>query len=237
MNELINWVALNNTLMIRIGFSAVLLLLIAYVFRYFFVPKIDVVTQAEEAAAMEELAAAKDAKSINEIPAEIEQGRTEEIINLKAEVETLKSQIQTLPKATGVAAATAAASAANTAANTAAAAPVNENALVTKIQTLEARLSEYEIIAEEIAEIGLLREENAAMKAKLAAAGSEAAPSVEVPLVEEPAADGPDSKYDAYEKVPPPEPESQLVITSEVEVSLDEQALINDFEEMIRKKG
>ena len=236
MNELINWVALNNTLMIRIGFSAVLLLLIAYVFRYFFVPKIDVVTQAEEAAATEELAAAKDAKSINEIPAEIEQGRTEEIINLKAEVETLKSQIQTLPKATGVAAATAAASA-PPAANTAAAAPVNENALVTKIQTLEARLSEYEIIAEEIAEIGLLREENAAMKAKLAAAGSEAAPSVEVPLVEEPAADGPDSKYDAYEKVPPPEPESQLVITSEVEVSLDEQALINDFEEMIRKKG
>src|SRR4051812_28929669 len=118
MNELINWVALNNTLMIRIGFSAVLLLLIAYVFRYFFVPKIDVVTQAEEAAAQEELAAAKGSKIVTE-SAETEQARTEEIEVLKNEVESLKAQIKELPEAAPVAA--------TATAKVQTAVPVNEN--------------------------------------------------------------------------------------------------------------
>jgi hypothetical protein len=250
MNELINWVALNNTLMIRIGFSAVLLLVIAYVFRYFFVPRISVVTQAEEAAAAEEALAVKDRKESSDLVAAEEQARTEEIESLKSEIISLKAQIQDLPAAVaakvpgaaGAAAATA--PAAPSAATAQAAVNVNENELVTKVQSLEARLAEYEIIADEIAEISLLREENAALKAQLAAgvpAAAAAAPAEPAPLAEpapEAAAPAEETKYDGYEILPPPAAEeSRLVITSEVEVSEDEQALLNDFEEMIRKKG
>ena len=243
MNELINWVALNNTLMIRIGFSAVLLLVIIYVFRYFFIPRISFVTQAEEAAAADEAQTAKEQKPAVETLAAEEQARTEEIEVLKAEVESLKAQIQELPAAavSAVAAtiATTAAPAPFSVAGTTAP-PVKEDELVTKIQSLEARLSEYEIIAEEIAEISILREENAELKARLA--GALIPEAIEPEAVAEPMAETEllepiTTNYDADEKNPPVEAESQLVITSEVEVSQDEQALINDFEEMIRKKG
>lgn len=48
MNKVIDWLATNNTLMIKIGFTSVLLLMVVYAFRFFFVPRINVVAGAEE---------------------------------------------------------------------------------------------------------------------------------------------------------------------------------------------
>ena len=41
MNEIINWVAQNNVILIRVGFSAVIILLLFYAFRLFFVPSLN----------------------------------------------------------------------------------------------------------------------------------------------------------------------------------------------------
>ena len=51
MNNFINWVAVNNTLMIRIGFTAILGLLVIYVFRLFFMPKVNLVNEALDSGA------------------------------------------------------------------------------------------------------------------------------------------------------------------------------------------
>ena len=241
MNDVINWVALNNTLMIRVGFSAVILLIIAYTFRYFFVPKISVVTQAEEAAAAEESLSIKTDDSLNRetILAE-ERVRAEEIETLKAEVTALKTQLQEAPVGTAAAAPSV----------STAPAPI-EKELTLKIETLEARLAEYEIIAEEIADVGRLRFENEQLKKKIgsgfttdeaivtneapATPEAEVEPEIQVeaetPVIEAGADDYSTTDFSNNE------PESQLVITSEDEVSEDEQALINDFEDMIRKRG
>ena len=226
MNEVINWIALNNTLMIRAGFSAVLLLIIVYVFRYFFVPQISVVTQAEEAALAEATSKSTvaDEKLSSELSAADDQAKNDEIETLKAEVVELKVKLAETPKAVGPVAVT----------------NIKETELVSKIVSLEARLSEYEIIAEDIAEISKLRSENEQLKQQLSAGGGTFEPMLEaeVEAEAEPVAESiPAGEFD-YKTPDFSEPaESQLVINSEVEVSKDEQALINDFEDMIRKKG
>lgn len=226
MNEVINWIALNNTLMIRVGFSAVLLLIIVYVFRYFFIPQISVVTQAEEAALAEETSKSRvaDEKLSSELTAADDQAKNEEIEMLKAEVDELKVKLAETPKAVGPVAVT----------NT------KETELVSKIISLEARLFEYEIIAEDIAEISKLRSENEQLKQQFSAGGGTFEPMLEAEVEAEaqPVAESiPAGEFD-YSTPNFAEPtESQLVISSEVEVSEDEQALINDFEDMIRKKG
>jgi regulator of replication initiation timing len=164
MNDIINWIALNNTLMIRIGFSAVVLLLVVYVFRFFFMPSISVV---EDAAKADASAAGSDMN-------------IEELAELQAEVDTLKAKLKELqnagqPKAEPALAASAESGGGVETVSSAppAAASVDENAakeLQEKIKHLESRLSEYEIIAEEIAEIGKLKQENQKLKEQLESA-------------------------------------------------------------------
>jgi hypothetical protein len=176
MNDLINWIALNNTLLIRIGFSAVVLLLVVYVFRFFFMPSNSVASTDNSE------------NSIDSTKGSASELNIEELSELQAEIDTLKVKLKEAEAATKVAtvkidstkAAVTPASAAlpstgeadvDTVASSEPKSEVSNRGdtleLAEKVKNLEARLSEYEIIAEEIAEIGKLREENEHLKSKL----------------------------------------------------------------------
>ena len=175
MNDIINWIALNNTLLIRIGFSAVLILLIVYVFRFFFMPSISVVST--------EGVSGSDDKKKSGIDVSIE-----ELAELQAEIDTLKVKLKeaeskpapvepATPTATAtVTAVGASAEVVKPTVTAEAASPSVTAELTEKLKTLESRLAEYEIIAEEIAEIGKLRQENQELKSKISNIGSNQAP-------------------------------------------------------------
>lgn len=193
MNDIINWIALNNTLMIRIGFSAVVLLLVVYAFRFFFMPSISVIST--------------DAASADSSSKDNSDMHIEELAELQGEIDTLKAKLKELQAvgakpvaATATAAAPAPVSAAGLETVSAEPPPAAvvesvSKELKEKLKTLEARLSEYEIIAEEIAEIGKLRLENQKLKEKMAAA------PVETGSV-------------AVESEPEPEPELEVKVES-----------------------
>ncbi len=207
MNYFINWVAVNNTLMIRIGFTAILALLVIYVFRLFFLPKVNLIT---ELADSENHNSAKSGGKLDEDDLEkrkiVEQKQaqyyTNEIEKLLIEVAKLKDQLMdtntlvtdlkeknlelvTQTNNAGV----------ETPAEGEVGAPEVVVELKSKVQNLEARLSEYEIIAEDISEIGQLRKEIAELRMQ-----AEKAPVVaaEIPETE------PENKPDA-EPVQEPE--------------------------------
>ena len=191
MNDIINWIAINNTLMIRIGFSAVLILLIVYMFRFFFVPKVSIVTEAIENKD-EKTEAADDKDELERLTGKLAEEHIEtaktrstnistnasadineiklknlEIENLKEEVLQFKTQLSASEsKITDLQAEV-------TQAALASQAPIQQeptgddasqadevSGLNKKIEQLQSRLAEYEIIAEEISEIGQLRAEN-----------------------------------------------------------------------------
>ena len=177
MNDIIAWIAHNNTLLIRIGFTAVILLLIVYVFRLFFVPR-----------ASETVAIVTDAAS-NEVAKSQAPASNDEIVKLQAEISTLKFKLkeaevekaalvtaqqqekssigEQVNPVSGEDSAVRTADAASVSnADAAAEAELNKQ-LNEKIKSLESRLAEYEIIAEDIAEISILRTENDHLKNKL----------------------------------------------------------------------
>jgi DNA repair exonuclease SbcCD ATPase subunit len=192
MNDIINWITLNNSLMIKIGFSAVVLLLAVYVFRFFFMPSISVVENAVK----------------SESPKPNSDMNIEELAELQAEVDTLKAKLKELQKGEQKTAAAQAATASAGLETVTPAAPATQDAdpsaakeLKEKIRVLESRLSEYEIIAEEIAEIGKLKQENEDLKQKLKAAPEKntevaATPTVEDPTLEEPLGNPSDQEID-----------------------------------------
>ena len=188
MNAIINWLALNNTLMIKIGFSAIILLIVVYVFRFFFVPRVKEVSAAADLSDNDNISLEK-ADVVKDGAVALS---SEEVTKLQAEISTLKYKLKEaeVEKAN---LATQAASAAGSSSSPSAgldmvaeANPQNTAAqgeLEEKIKLLEARLSEYEIIAEDIAEISKLRQENEELKAKIAEGGT-AAPAVSTEVTE-----------------------------------------------------
>jgi hypothetical protein len=179
MNAIINWLALNNTLMIKIGFSAIILLIVVYVFRFFFVPRVKQVSDPSELVDSEDLTPNK-----NEAPKDTAVAfASEDITKLHAEISTLKYKLKEAEaeKASLANQATTSGSVGNAAAAGAGLEMVSEattqntaaqGELEEKIKLLEARLSEYEIIAEDIAEISKLRQENEELKAKISIGAS-----------------------------------------------------------------
>ncbi len=275
MNAIINWVALNNTLLIRIGFSAVIILILVYAYRFFFVPEISVV-KTEGEASSKSAGSGSGSVDLN----------IEELAELQSEVENLKHQLkQAMTERANAATASSSAGAGldmvaeqnqDQEESKRATTELNE-----KVKTLEARLSEYEIIAEDIADIGKLRQENESLKAKLAeaamssitpkaapaaqtapeeeqeaevfdtsnevifadddapvAATQEAAP-VEAPVEEElnPELEALEN-YVATKATPKDEMTSQIVIKSDIEVTVEDKNNLNDFEKYLQmKKG
>lgn len=193
MNAIITWVAINNTLLIRIGFSAVVILVLVYIFRFFFMPPVSVVKDEGVGSGLSKAVDGQQNRSDMNI---------EELAELQLEVESLKSELKKaideksriVANASNLSAA-AGASALGTAGQsiqegadlTTPTALSNKNnmqedveqklatdsALTKKLSDLEARLSEYEIIAEDIAEIGKLKQENENLKIKIAEIESE----------------------------------------------------------------
>jgi hypothetical protein len=277
MNEIINWVAINNTLLIKIGFTAILVLVVIYLYRFFFVIKINTVAAAEVAqqsvavdsgteskvaeknkvedkksevvadtkvAPVADIAVvkAKDAE-IEKLKSEVEQLKTK-VVEAETQVTTLKA-MKTVEQGSGVDATPALDAVGRVEAGSAGS---DQNDLVAslnaKIDQLQARLTEYEIIAEDISEIGQLREENEVLRKRQ---GLDA----QAPVKEQPVETIAEEALVQAAAVSPSETEvvadslvasstestSSVRLTSEKEVSPTEQQLINEFEEISNKKG
>ena len=176
MNNFINWVAVNNAFMIRIGFTAILALLVIYIFRIFFLPKVNMVNESFES---ENTGLAKSGNTLDEADLEkrrIVEEKQAEYYNLEIEkhlieVAKLKDQLmdtnslvsdlkeKNLDLTSQVENAVVVAPVSGEVAD-----PEYVAELKNQVESLEARLSEYEIIAEDIAEIGQLRKEIAELR-------------------------------------------------------------------------
>lgn len=275
MNDLIGWLATNNTLMIRIGSSAVAVLVVAYVFRLFFMPR-----DVEKAVVANDMMASSATGSMN----------IEELAELQTEIDTLKEKVKVIETEKldlqkrlyeqPVTMETAAISSpdgvtqvvpkidpATASQSTESAIKMNleHGELIQKIQQLEARLAEYEIIAEDIADVGQLKSENAQLKVKLEEAVLKAAePRIEavpeitetasladevVAVVTEADTSASDAEIDAMlqeslgesgvsDVVAESRPQTQVVLHSEIEVTEEEKLIIDEFESFQnRKKG
>ncbi len=277
MNDSINWIAINNTLMIKIGFTAILVLLVVYIFRLFFVPKINIVAESVKNknsdnnidknldAISEEEESTEDDESPPELEEssaadtnEIEQ-KTLEIQNQKDEI--LKLNTQLTESATIIS--DLQSKAENLAESFVKPSAVSAEdtevvpALKIKIGQLETRLAEYEIIADEIAEIGELRKENIALKKKLEMTevvdnspteNTEPPPQADpvsqaegISVSAEIAASGVNDFLSMQEEAATTEvaasTEESIKLTSEKTATPVERDLIDQFEEESNKKG
>jgi hypothetical protein len=192
MNAIINWIALNNTLMIKIGFSAIILLIVVYVFRFFFVPQVKHISDSADLSDSPTLSTEK----VDSEKDEAEALSSEDVTKLQAEISTLKYKLKEAElekvklasqssSATGNSSPTPAGAGLDMVAEASPKVAAVQTELEEKIKILEARLSEYEIIAEDIAEISKLRQENEELKAKVADVGSSKKSIEEVEEVEE----------------------------------------------------
>lgn len=197
MNEMISWVAQHNTLVIQVAFSIVLLLILIYVYRLFFVSSGSSSGSIESSAELGELnqklsQLLEQQKSSGiqviekVVPAETTPSPTNEtavapeaaaegaseVEQLKAENTKLKAQLNESEKK--VFELTPIAGPEDSLKETT---PQVDPAQVTelnkKIDELQSRLSEYDVIADDIAELSQLRAENAELKKNLPAASAE----------------------------------------------------------------
>lgn len=187
MNHVINWIALNNGLMIQIGISSIVVLLLIYVFRLLFVPNVQVVGEEPEVQKLAEsvsqdapgtdAAQGSDPAVKNDLAEianlnrrqdlEANEKLRSEIRNLREQLSKAETKISDLSKqkADSQTSKTEGAGVAESISNATADAGSEANPdliaeLNAKIQKLEARLFEYEIIAEDISEISQLRSKN-----------------------------------------------------------------------------
>jgi len=230
MNNFINWVAVNNTLMIRIGFTAILALLVIYVFRLFFLPKVNLVNELVDS---ENQNPVKSGGQLDEDELEkrriVEQKQAEyytnEIEKSLIEVAKLKDQlIDTNTLVTDLKEKNL--ELINQTRNAVVEAPSAGEAgdpevvveLKSKVENLEARLSEYEIIAEDISEIGQLRKEIAELRKQ-----AENAPAVAVNIPEiEPTPEAAPIPEPIPEPAPEPAPEPEINVEAAAVEKLDE---------------
>jgi len=225
MENVLQFIANYNTQIIKGGFAIVFLLLIIYVYRLFFVasataPEGSLNTDALEQK-LNQLLENQKTKAATE-PAEVSDVATAEIDRLKLEVYGLKQQLAEAEKKAVEVVATAAPSAPAADPNT------PSPAQAELIKSLESRLAEYEIIAEDIAELTQLRNENTSLKAQLTQLGATpnnapASAAASEPMIDE-------SVLSAEPEVPPviekpiaaePEPilEAEPAVTPEVEAA------------------
>lgn len=186
MNEIINWIAQYNTLVIQVAFSIVLLLILIYVYRLFFVNSgssgsIESSTELGELnQKLAQLLEGQKASGIQVIekvvPAVAAVGgasdAVSEIEQLKAENAKLRTQLNESEKKvfelTPIAGPEDSLKDDEPKIDPAQVVELNK-----KIEELQSRLSEYDIIADDIAELGQLRAENADLKRKMQEGGGD----------------------------------------------------------------
>jgi len=200
MNEIITWAAQHNTIVIQVVFSIVLLLILVYVYRLFFVnspsstagdssveltevnQKLDQLLEQQKSSGIqviEKIVPASstdaDAKAVADSMAG-SGGNAGELEQAKAENAKLKAQLNELEKKvfelTPIAGAEEAAQAESAKVDNAQLIELNK-----KVEELQSRLSEHDIIADDIAELSQLRAENAELKKKIENGGGESSGS------------------------------------------------------------
>lgn len=261
MNNFINWIAVNNTLMIRIGFTSILALLVIYVFRYFFLPRINVVNESLDSGGgnldgKSDILDEADLEKRKAVEQKQAQYYNSEIEKLLIEVAKLKDQLfDTNTLVTDLkeknlqlaqqANAKGEPQALGDGAILQGGGQTNAEYIISlkdKVESLEARLSEYEIIAEDISEIGRLRKENTELKKRLSSGENPIEnASVEAPLSDELAqvdespteTELPTDAQSAGEVLSDQGP---IELVSEKEISSSERSLLEHFEETTKKK-
>lgn len=239
MEKTLHFIAYYNSQIIQVGFGIVFLLIVVYVYRLFFMPHVAELSSNENLNI--EIIEKKlniiidqqkhKIQTVTEtIPSEksSEEGASpEEVDKLKAEIYNLHQQLKEAEKKSSEVSSSAASSSASTedprqkettqdsAGNLAQdSATANSVQLEAKISDLQVRLSEYEIIADDIAELSQLRLDNAKLIQELAAVKSGNLPTAES-LPQPPIKDNP---------------------SGDSTVTMEDQQSIDDFEKNILKK-
>ena len=226
MNEMMNWAAHYNTLIIQVAFSIVLLLVLIYIYRLFFVSSVSSSGVGDGGTDLSEVneklnLLLKQGPTISSTSTVLEKSATEsagpangsnpalqeELDTLKAENAQLKTQLNESEKkvfeltpasspedqALKEAAKLTKGSAEKGAASAIASAEDRSAEIATlnkKVEELQSRLSEYDIIADDIAELSQLRAENNELKKRLEGASGFESALAAVPM-SEPAEDSP----------------------------------------------
>ncbi len=261
MNDLISWLTLNNTLLIRIGFSAVAVLIVTYLFRFFFMPSLNLVKDGEASEILNSPTGSMNIEELAELQNEIdtlkEKLKVAETENTGPQLKTTHTVKTTLANVDQTSTGADLSLTENVTLSDMQKPTVQyaleEAGLIKKIEQLEARLAEYEIIAEDIADVGQLKNENTQLKLKLNQFTEEATrsdqsnkiiveealaqdSSTEINLTVETADNLMTSDITITDSISPAE--SQIFLTSEIEISEAEKTLINEFENFQnRKKG
>lgn len=276
MNDIISWLATNNTGMIRFGLTAVIVLIGVYLFRTFFVTS-GVAESAKEQTAPDEKAAGKNTEpaSVNTDAAQVKDETEknllqqeikkyqDEVGDLKkqlASLETLKTENQNQLSQLDELKRKLEQVQSHPSEQTTSGSDASVSDLQKKIEELQARLAEYEIIAEDISEIGQLRQDNEELRRRLAGvtsdvvAESEPKPESSEPasetvseesyinnsdqLLDEMLAEHESSKAaqngsqsSSYADIP-----DVPQMKSEKPVTATEQQMLNQFEESLAKK-
>lgn len=179
MNDIIGWLAANNTWMIRFGFTAVIILIGVYLFRNFFIAKSNAVSEAEKNDVKEKKEVGEQQASTVELEKKYQtevdslKKQASELALIKEENQKLVAQLdqqkleleQLKTQQLSVTQNNADFQAVSELQETTA---EDSSGLHKKIQELQARLAEYEIIAEDISEIGQLRQDNEELRKKIA---------------------------------------------------------------------
>lgn len=253
MNELINWMARHNTLMIQSGFTIVLILSVVYVYRLFFSSQSGgesaedltglneklaqlIQQQTQRGASVTARPEAGDTPQAGAVPASVEvEAMQKEIAQLKEQLHVAEKKIFELTPTDGSVPVAEAASAGTSSSKSASSLEdeAQTSALKAKVQELEARLSEYDIIADDIAELSQLRADYALLKKKNEELAAQVASGGVVANASEPAVAAPvaaatvavaeestDSSSDAS-AMPPKEEKSDTAILESVLGGLD----------------
>lgn len=210
--------------MIQIFFTIVLLLLVVYIYRLFFVAsstaaegstglsdtnqlnqKIDQLLQQRSATGAEVVASPSSVGQSAVQSAEIEKMRSELVILRNALNESEKKVYDMSPSA-------------GSESNSLLENNSSEEkvtALAEKVEKLEARLAEYDVIADDIAELSQLRSENSQLKDRLKISGETPAP----------------------DKIEPEAPMTPEDLGSELnsEIPENEKNVLDDFEKLMKK--
>ena len=253
MNELINWMARHNTLMIQSGFTIVLILSVVYVYRLFFSSQSGgesaedltglneklaqlIQQQTQRGASVTARPEAGDTPQAGAVPASVEvEAMQKEIAQLKEQLHVAEKKIFELTPTDGSVPVAEAASAGTSSSKSVSSLEdeAQTSALKAKVQELEARLSEYDIIADDIAELSqlradyaLLKKKNEELAAQVASGGvgaNASEPAVAAPIAAATVAvaeESTDSSSDAS-AIPPKEEKSDTAILESVLGGLD----------------
>lgn len=263
MTQVMNFITQYNALIIQIIFSVVLILVLVYIYRTFFLTpsatgsiesdaelgevnkKLNILLQQQKNPVFVSavMSGAEKRNSLQTESAATSPAIAQEMDQLKTEVLKLRNQLnesekkvfEMAPSSPGSAAAASSSMEEAFGVGVSASSPGGKmqiEELTQKVEQLQSRLSEYDIIADDIAELSELRSENSALKKKLSA--SDLVSTSE----SQPAEAQPDPEVSVEQNVSIPIADlgssiDELFIDLNVDES--EKNLMNDFEKSTKK--